>query len=266
MARKRMFDLEVINQESFYDLPMESKALYFLLGMEADDEGFVSPKKILRLYGGTEDGIKVLIAKGYIIPFKSGVVVITDWNRNNWLDSRRTKKTIYQTEKSQLIYNKDSEKYELNSLGLANAKQMLRENSIEENSIEENSIDIYSPAKAEPHIIPYEEKCEKDNIPYKEICEYLNMRTNSNYRSSSKKTRELIKARFNDGYTLEDFKTVIDKKSVEWMNDKDFSKYLRPETLFGTKFEGYLNQQVQSKELTTSDLKIDLTQVFKKKG
>lgn len=266
MARKRMFDLEIINQDSFYELPMEAKALYFLLGMEADDEGFISPKKILRLYGGTEDSIRILVVKGYIIPFNSGVVVITDWKRNNYLDKNRIKETIYQEEKDQLKFNNRTEKYELKIQCLTDVKQMLNQNRIEENSIEENSIDIYSPAKAEPHIIPYEEKCEKDNIPYKEICEYLNMRTNSNYRSSSKKTRELIKARFNDGYTLEDFKTVIDKKSVEWMNDKDFSKYLRPETLFGTKFEGYLNQQVQSKELTTSDLKIDLTQVFKKKG
>ena len=79
MARKRMFDIEIINQDSFYELPMDAKALYFLLGMEADDEGFINPKKILRLYGGTEDSIKILIAKGYLIPFKSGVVVITDW-------------------------------------------------------------------------------------------------------------------------------------------------------------------------------------------
>lgn len=76
MARKRMFDLDVINQDSFYDLPMEAKAIYFLLGMEADDEGFINPKKILRLYGGNEDSVKILILKNYIIPFKSGVVYL----------------------------------------------------------------------------------------------------------------------------------------------------------------------------------------------
>ena len=82
-----MFDLEVINQDSFFDLPMEAKALYFLLGMEADDEGFVSPKKILRLYGGTEDSLKILAIKEFIIPFKTGVIVITDWKRNNYGES-----------------------------------------------------------------------------------------------------------------------------------------------------------------------------------
>ena len=141
MARKRMFDLEIINQDSFLDLPMESKAIYFLLGMEADDEGFVAPKKVLRLYGGTEDSLKILIAKNFIIPFSTGVIVITDWKRNNWLDSRRIKNTIYQEEKTQITYNPVSEKYEYNGC-LLDAKQMLSENSIEENSIEENRVEV----------------------------------------------------------------------------------------------------------------------------
>ena len=139
MARKRMFDLEIINQDSFLDLPMESKAIYFLLGMEADDEGFVAPKKVLRLYGGTEDSLKILIAKNFIIPFSTGVIVITDWKRNNWLDSRRIKNTIYQEEKTQITYNPVLEKYEFNGCS-ADAKQLLSENRIEENRIEENSI------------------------------------------------------------------------------------------------------------------------------
>lgn len=132
-----MFDLEIINQDSFLDLPMEAKAIYFLLGMNADDEGFVSPRKVLRLYGGTEDSLKILALKNFIIPFKTGVIVITDWNNNNWLDSRRVKPTIYQEEKQMLIYDDTSKKYILD----ANAKQMLRENRVEENSIEQKRVD-----------------------------------------------------------------------------------------------------------------------------
>lgn len=231
MARKRMFDLEIINQDSFLDLPMESKAVYFLLGMEADDEGFVAPKKVLRLYGGTEDSLKILIAKKFIIPFSTGVIVITDWKRNNWLDSRRIKNTIYQDEKAQITFNPITEKYEFSDY-IPDAKQMLSENSIEENSIEENRLEIHSPASAEQHV----------SIPYKEICEYLNNKSNSNYRHTTKKTKDLIKARFNEKFTLEDFKVVIDKKCSEWMNT-EMQKYLRPETLFGAKFESYLNQR-----------------------
>lgn len=92
----------------------------------------------------------------------------------------------------------------------------------------------------------------KDNVPYQEIVDYLNNSAGTNYRASSKKTRELIKARINEGYTLEDFKVVIEKKTRDWINDNKMKGYLRPETLFGTKFEGYLNQPV--KELTTKDL------------
>lgn len=92
----------------------------------------------------------------------------------------------------------------------------------------------------------------KNSIPYQEVTEYLNTKAGTNYRASSKKTRELISARINEGYTLEDFKIVIDKKTREWINDNKMKGYLRPETLFGTKFEGYLNQP--AKELTTKDL------------
>lgn len=145
MARKRMFDSEIISQDDFLDLPKESIALYFLLGMEADDEGFVAPKKVMRVYGISEDSLKVLILKKFIIPFQSGVVVITDWKRNNWLDSRRIQETIYQDEKKQITINNDTKQYILinptESKCLADAKQMLRENRVEENRIEQNRIE-----------------------------------------------------------------------------------------------------------------------------
>lgn len=81
-------------------------------------------------------------------------------------------------------------------------------------------------------------------IPYKEIVDYLNQKLGTKYRSTSQKTRKLIKDRFDDKFTLEDFKIVIDKKVFHWQGTQ-FSDYLRPETLFGPKFEGYLNQQVR---------------------
>ena len=149
MARKRMFDSEIISQDSFIELPMEAKALYFLLGMEADDEGFVNYKKVLRLYGGMEDSVKILAMKQFIIPFSSGVIVITDWKRNNYLDKNRLKETIYQNEKNQLTFNQITEKYELllNPLK-SSVKQSLNkcltsieEKRVEENRIEENSVD-----------------------------------------------------------------------------------------------------------------------------
>lgn len=78
--------------------------------------------------------------------------------------------------------------------------------------------------------------------PYEDIINYLNQRAGTHFRHSSADTKKHIKARFNDGFSLEDFKTVIDKKSKEWKGT-DMEKFLRPATLFGTKFEGYLNQK-----------------------
>lgn len=132
-----MFDKSIVETDSFMDLPVTSKALYFLLGMEADDEGFVSPKRVLRIYGGSDDDVKVLTAKGFLISFESGVVVITDWKRNNWLDSRRIKETEYTKEK-ELLIESESGKYTLLSNGLATAR--LEENRGVENSIEQKSI------------------------------------------------------------------------------------------------------------------------------
>lgn len=81
------------------------------------------------------------------------------------------------------------------------------------------------------------------SIPYLEIVDYLNAKAGTSYRHTSKKTQQLIRARWNEGFRLDDFKIVIDKKVAEWFNDPKMNKYLRPETLFGTKFESYLNQK-----------------------
>lgn len=91
------------------------------------------------------------------------------------------------------------------------------------------------------------------SYPFSEIIDYLNLKAGTKYRSSSKKTQGLIKARYAEGFDIDDFKTVIDKKTAEWKNDKKMNQYLRPETLFGTKFEGYLNQKGAYDEASTVD-------------
>ena len=86
-----------------------------------------------------------------------------------------------------------------------------------------------------------------DDSPYKEVVDYLNEKTGSKFRATSKATQRLIKARLNEKYTLDDFKKVIDVKTSEWLNDKEMSKFLRPETLFSPKFEGYVNQKQKAR-------------------
>ena len=81
-----------------------------------------------------------------------------------------------------------------------------------------------------------------DNNIYTQVIDYLNEKTNKNFRSNISKTQKLIQARTNENFTVEDFKKVIDIKTQEWLKDSTMSKYLRPETLFGSKFESYLNE------------------------
>ena len=84
-----------------------------------------------------------------------------------------------------------------------------------------------------------------NNIDYKYIVDFLNSKADTNYKHTTGKTQSLIRARMNEGFTLEDFKQVISNKCNDWKGT-DFEKYLRPETLFGTKFESYLNSKTKN--------------------
>ena len=114
MANKRMFSLDVVDTDKFLELPASSQSLYFHLGMRADDDGFVSaPKKIANMVNCSIDDLKLLIAKKYLIPFDNGVVVITDWKVNNYIQKDRYHETRYLDEKAMLsinnnVYNMDT--------------------------------------------------------------------------------------------------------------------------------------------------------------
>lgn len=98
MANRRMFSKTIVKTDAFLDMSQTAQNLYFHLGMEADDDGFVSPKMVMRLLGSTEDDFKVLVVKGFLIPFESGVIVIRHWKQNNYIQSDRYQPTIYQNE------------------------------------------------------------------------------------------------------------------------------------------------------------------------
>ena len=104
MANRRMFSLDVVDTDRFLEMPVTTQALYFHLGMRADDDGFVSsPKKITQFVGCNSDDLKLLITKKFIIPFESGVIVISDWKTNNWIRGDRHRETIHKQEKDMLI-------------------------------------------------------------------------------------------------------------------------------------------------------------------
>ena len=87
-------------------------------------------------------------------------------------------------------------------------------------------------------------------LPYEEIVQYLNQKTNKNFKHTSKVTQRHIRARLAEGFTVSDFKQVIDKKCSDWLRDQKMKEYLRPETLFGTKFESYLNSKTTTAKQT----------------
>lgn len=108
MANRRMFSQDVVCTDRFLEMSATARLLYFQLGMKADDDGFVaSPVTECRIIGAAPDDLKMLAVKGYIIPFDSGVVVITDWLVSNQIRGQRYKPTRYQTERKMLVTEKE---------------------------------------------------------------------------------------------------------------------------------------------------------------
>lgn len=103
MAERRMFAKSIVLSDSFLDMPMSARCLYFTMGMLADDDGFVgSPKAIMRQCGATDDDMKILLAKRYVLGFESGIIVIKHWRMNNYLQNDRHKATTYLEELASL--------------------------------------------------------------------------------------------------------------------------------------------------------------------
>lgn len=117
MAERRMFAKTIIDSDAFVDMPATARLLYYDLSMRADDDGFVnSPKKIIRMTGASEDDLRVLIAKQFVIPFESGVVVIRHWKIHNYIQKDRYKETAYLNEKS-LLSTTENKAYALKDCG-----------------------------------------------------------------------------------------------------------------------------------------------------
>ena len=109
MAERRMFAKTIIDSDAFLDMPQSSQLLYFHLSMRADDDGFINnPKSIMRNVGCKDDDIKLLIAKKFLIPFDSGVVVIKHWKIHNYIRNDRYKETKYKEERASLTIDENN--------------------------------------------------------------------------------------------------------------------------------------------------------------
>lgn len=166
MAQKRMFDKSITNSDNFLDLPDSSQILYFHLSMNADDDGFINNwKSIMRMTGTKQDDLKILIAKAFIIPFDSGVIVIRHWRLNNYLRSDRYKETTYKEEKALLELGENEEYLLKNKVGIPMVDT--DKNRIDKNRIDYNIYGEFKNVKLtndeykkleEKNLLPYIEK------------------------------------------------------------------------------------------------------------
>lgn len=237
MANRRMFSLDVINTDNFLDMPVSAQCLYFHLGMRADDDGFVSaPKQIIRMVVCSQDDIKILISKGFVIPFESGVVVIRHWKQHNYIQSDRYRKTKYVEEYARLelkenVYILDTE---INQDG----HEMLPQVRVRDRVRDRVRKDIESTADhekaqmsvemSEQNILEIEKNRNKKGINYQQIADMYNATCVSfpKVTKLSDARKKAIKARMKV-YSVEDFQRLFDmaesSKFLKGQNDRNWS-------------------------------------------
>lgn len=237
MAEKRMFTQKIIDSDAFLDMPLSTQALYFHLNMRADDDGFVNnPRKICRMVSASEDDLKLLCAKRFVIGFESGVIVIKHWRMHNTLKKDRYNPTQYQDEFAKLDV-KDNKSYteklaidapeivclpggsqtepEWNQSGTRMEPQN-REDKDSKDKYSKEKGNIYDSGESEPPV-----SCQQIADLYNSICVSF-----PSVRSLSDARRKAIKARLKT-YSLEDFKTVFENAEassfLKGSNDRNWS-------------------------------------------
>lgn len=202
MANKRMFCLDIVNSDAFLDMPLSAQALYFHLGMRADDDGFIgNPKSIQRLAGASQDDLMLLITKRFLIAFDNGVVVIKHWRMNNYIQKDRKKDTTY-TELLNSLEVKENgsytEKKKMDTFCIQAVSEMDSQNSIDKISIDKDSIEIDNSCSSVDEASEFFEKIWK---------EYPNKKGKTQVKASHKKAlfkigyERLVKAiqKYDDG-------------------------------------------------------------------
>lgn len=258
MAERRMMSKSIIKSDTFLDMPATTQNLYFHMLLDADDDGFVNaPKSIMRMIGAKDDDMKVLAAKQFVIPFESGVVVIKDWKIHNYIQNDRYKPSTLperdllniQKDKTYTLKNDvssmDTKYIQPVSIGKDRlGKVRLGEDRIGKDRVGKDSIDTL-----------YHVSHDDVDKSHFEIIEYLNLKTGSRFKATTKPYVQAIRSRLKEGYTVDDFKTVIDKKCREWKGTK-LEKYLTPKTLFApSHFDTYLNSN-ETAAMTDTERKV----------
>lgn len=227
-----MFCLDIVNSDAFLDMPLSAQALYFHLGMRADDDGFIgNPKSIQRLAGASQDDLMLLITKRFLIAFDNGVVVIKHWRMNNYIQKDRKKDTTY-TELLNSLEVKENgsytEKKKMDTFCIQAVSEMDSQNSIDKISIDKDSIEIDNSCSSVDEASEFFEKIWK---------EYPNKKGKTQVKASHKK------ALFKIGY--ERLVKAIQKYD-DGVKDKQYLMY--GGRFFTTGYLDYIDEESEVKE------------------
>lgn len=220
MANKRMFNIKIVDSDAFLDMPLSTQCLYFHLNMRADDDGFIgNPKKIMRMVGCSEDDLKLLIAKRFVLTFENGVIVIKHWKMHNCIQTDRYTPTVYIDEKNMLFikqnksYTLDEEKKYI-SVSKTETKRNQNGNKMETNRIQS----VYTDIDIDKDIDLDKEN--RDRVNYQQIADMYNATCVSFPRMTvlSEKRKKAIKARLRK-YSVDDI-----QRAFEMAQESDFLK------------------------------------------
>lgn len=268
MAEKRMFTQKIIDSDPFLDMPLSTQALYFHLNMRADDDGFVNnPKRIQRTIGASEDDLKLLIAKRFLIGFECGVIVIKHWRMHNTLRKDRYNPTQYQDELAMLEV-KDNNAYterlpEIPAVPVLSApvvepmattwqptgNQPATQYSIDKNSIGKGSKEKSSttqPSKADVDAF------------FESIWELYPVKKGKGQISDAKR-----KVLFNIGYNR--MEQAINRYLQDLKRDASWRKPQNGSTFFNSGYVDYLDENYVPDQVTTGGRKEKLPEWFGKR-
>lgn len=219
MAQRRMFSRKITESDQFLDMPMSSQSLYFHINMQADDDGFVgNVKTIKRMIGASDDDLKLLIAKQFLIPFETGIVVIRDWKIHNYIQKDRYTETFYQQEKAQLETGENKQYQKMDTECIQNVSSLDTQVRLGKDRIGKDRIE----KEIESNDSQQSQKRYADDSPYmkaavylfEKIKERLPNKKEPNFQKWADEVRKTIEL---DGVTIEHYKQVLD-----WSQNDDF--------------------------------------------
>lgn len=240
MAERRMFAKTIIDSDAFLDMPATSQLLYFHLSMRADDDGFINkPKSIMRMCNCTEDDMKILVAKKFVIPFESGIVVIKHWKIHNYIAKDRYTETKYKEEKATLELD-ENKAYTSCIQPVHTCETQVRLGKV---SIVKDSIDINTMCNSdESHDAKAPSKKDVDAL-FEQVWKLYPNKKGKGQVSDAKK-KKLYEVGFDE------LARAIDRYQAELKQDADWRKPQNGSTFFNSGYVDYLDDNYEPQTRT----------------